>query len=155
MKPGLIRDVRASLLKSIVRLLVKKQKSAERNNGLVGYVDRVLCNLKPGDTIITFNSDILLQRRIHKRVRAFKLCPRGESEDIAYLKLHGSIDWYRGAELYYRNGLTQNVFEVVYRQLYKAPWAKVGIQGDKHLSETLTVYRAAHLQQIVQRIRGP
>ena len=132
LKPGLIRDVRASLLKSIVKLLVEKQQNAERSKKPVEYVDRFLCRLEPGDTIITFNWDLLLERRMCKTGLAFKLCPSEESEDIEYLKLHGSIDWYRGAELKSRNG-----FEVVYRQLYRASWPKVSRQRNKLLSDKL------------------
>ncbi len=132
LEPVVIRRLRSRILSSIMELLVEKQSKAESSKKLVGHVDRFLSRLEPGDTIITFNWDLLLERRMSKVGQAFKLCPREESNDVAYLKVHGSIDWYRGAELESRKG-----FKVVYRQLYRAPWPKVSKQRDNFLSDTL------------------
>ena len=132
LKPGLIRKVRASLLRSIVELLVEKQQNAECSKKSVEYVDRFLCRLEAGDTIITFNWDLLLERRMRKRRLAFRLNPRRKSNRITYLKVHGSIDWYLGEEL---DSLNES--QVLYRQLYKAPWSKVSGERDKFLNNTL------------------
>ena len=132
LEPVVIRRLRSSLLKSIVELLVENQLKAESSKKRVDYVDRFLSRLEPGDTVITFNWDLLFERRMRKIGQEFKLCPREESNHLAYLKVHGSIDWYRGAELDSRKG-----FKVVYRQLYRAPWPKVSRQRDKLPSDAL------------------
>ena len=132
LEPVVIRRLRTSLLKNIVELLAESQLKAESSEKLVGYVDRFLSKLEPRDTVITFNWDLLVERRMCQLGQAFKLCPREESNHVALLKVHGSIDWYRGAELDSRKG-----FEVVYRQLYKAPWTEVSRQSDKLLGDAL------------------
>lgn len=59
--------------------------------------------LRPGDYVITFNYDNLLERALDHVGRAYRLCHQGERErgnraieedDVVVLKLHGSVDWF-------------------------------------------------------------
>jgi hypothetical protein len=73
--------------------------------------------LKPGDTVITFNYDLLLERALDKIKTPYRLFPdrfeevypdgggttdiERELSEVLILKLHGSLDWF-SKELYLR-----------------------------------------------------
>lgn len=121
LSPKAIRSLRHKLLGSIVDLLVDKQQQAEADRNKIGYIDSFISKLSNCDTVITFNWDILIDRRLRKLGILFHQCPRNGSTDLlTLLKLHGSLDWYRGAELDSRRG-----FEVLHRQLFRAGWSEL------------------------------
>jgi hypothetical protein len=65
--------------------------------------------LQPGDFVLTFNYDTLLERSLEALGRKYRLFPNrfseirsgsavidseGEREEVAILKMHGSVDWF-------------------------------------------------------------
>jgi hypothetical protein len=72
--------------------------------------------------VITFNWDLLFERHLRQHEVDFDYCPQKDATNsLAFLKLHGSLDWYRGAELESTKGL-----EVLHRQLYRVGEPKAG-----------------------------
>lgn len=131
--PKAIRALRSTLLRAIVDLLVAKQLEAESDSRKLRYLDLFCSKLSAADTVITFNWDVLLERRLRKRAVPLEYCPqKGKPGSLAFLKLHGSIDWYRGAELESTVG-----FEVLHRQLYRATWQMISNPHSKPLTDTL------------------
>ncbi|HMI84604.1 MAG TPA: SIR2 family protein [Polyangiaceae bacterium] len=75
-----------------------------------GSIPDVYCKfasrLEPGDTVITFNYDILLERALEQVGKAYRLFPKrykrvhpdcvvdSERDEVRVLKLHGSLDWF-------------------------------------------------------------
>jgi hypothetical protein len=72
------------------------------------YVDFAK-KLKPGDTVLTFNYDLLLERSLEKIGKPYRLFPdrfkriyrhggepdtERELSEVLILKLHGSLDWF-------------------------------------------------------------
>ena len=68
-----------------------------------------VCRLKPGDIIITFNYDTVLESALEDSKIAYRLFPyphlestfdtlyhslRNDDEEVVLLKMHGSIDWF-------------------------------------------------------------
>lgn len=128
-----IRSLRSKLLRTIADLLIEAQRQAEARHTKIGYVDRFISRLSVRDTVMTFNWDLLFERRLRQRGLPFDHCPNDSgSPALAFLKLHGSLDWFRGAELESRTG-----FDVVHRQLYRAPWPKISKRDAKFLTNAL------------------
>ena len=59
--------------------------------------------LKPGDVILTFNNDVILEHTLERVERAYRLFQSRNSvsvrtyepeKDVIVLKLHGSVDWF-------------------------------------------------------------
>jgi len=114
LKPPKIRELRRKLLTATADLMVARQKMAERK-ALLGYVDAFVRKLRPTDTVITFNWDILLERRLrHTRVPFAYSAEEGARPRLLVLKLHGSIDWFHAEELD-----TTVDAEAVQRQIYR------------------------------------
>ncbi|GEM_PF-6925341 len=113
--PAMIRRLRARLLKGVWALFVSIQRQAEQAPERIEYVDRFLARLRPDDAILTFNWDVLFERRA--RQGRTELTLTDIDGKIPFLKLHGSIDWFSGAELASRIG-----YDRIHRQLYRASW---------------------------------
>jgi len=131
-----IRNLRLKLIRSMVDLLVAKQRDAEDDNSKIGYMDHFISGLRTSDALITFNWDLLIDRRLRKRGIPFDQCPldKKDANMITFLKLHGSIDWYRGSELESRKR-----FEVLHRQLFRAPWSQVASEGWRETDQAVPV----------------
>ena len=114
-----IRALRSQMLTAVADLMIDCQVAAE-NEGRCDYVDRFVQRLWPSDTIITFNWDVLLERRlVRKDVRhAYK--PKDRANALLLLKLHGSIDWRHGETLDSIHHLKS-----VHRQLFQLPWDRL------------------------------
>jgi hypothetical protein len=113
--PSKIRGVRKSLLSGIVELFLAVQEQAENDTKSTRYLARFASRLHPGDTVITFNWDTLLEQQMVAQDVAFSRRPTTKKERVSLLKLHGSIDWYAGGEL-----LSHKGFSRIHRQLYRA-----------------------------------
>lgn len=116
MTPVELRKLRTHLLHSLVDLFRELQDRAEKASKYIGYVEAFVSKLRGADTIITFNWDTLVERQISQDGRFQPdYCPRGSSASgLPVLKLHGSVDWYHGAELASRAGMLP-----VHRQIFR------------------------------------
>lgn len=115
-----IRELRRKLLTATTDLMIARQKQAERK-GVLGYVDAFIKKLQPTDTIVTFNWDVLLERRLrHTPVTFAYSAAAGARQRLLVLKLHGSIDWFHGEEL-----ARTDEAEGVERQLYRLHYYKL------------------------------
>jgi hypothetical protein len=114
-----IRSLRARMLTAIADLMIDCQVAAE-NQGRCDYVDRFVRRLWPTDTVITFNWDVLLERRLVRNDVRYAYKSRERGKALLLLKLHGSIDWRHGETLDSIHHLTS-----VHRQLFQLPWDRL------------------------------
>jgi hypothetical protein len=115
-----IRELRAKLIRAIADLMLRRQDAAETND-LVGYVDAFIRKLDSSDTVITFNWDVLLERRLNYVRRSYTHHSlEGARPRLTVLKLHGSIDWFHGEQLE-----RLNEAYVVHRQLFRLPYFRL------------------------------
>lgn len=74
----------------LVDVLLSAQQDAAQEN-----LDPFVAQLRPGDIVVTFNYDTLLEARIEASGKSwshgFEVEP---SADVVVLKLHGSLDWW-------------------------------------------------------------
>lgn len=59
------------------------------------YLNKFCSMINPGDVIITFNWDTILERFLEKQNKRISFFFMENSENITILKLHGSIDWVK------------------------------------------------------------
>ncbi len=111
-----VRQLQRALLRGIAQLLMERHWEAERKKK-TDYVKRFIGRLRTSDTIVTFNWDLLLDRelRISGTPTSFGK-PSASKDQLAVLKLHGSIDWYDASQL-----TSHALLDPVYRQLYRVP----------------------------------
>jgi hypothetical protein len=125
-----IRNLRGQLLVAIADLMVDCQVEAE-NRESYAYVDRFVKRLWPTDTVITFNWDVLLERRLVRNGIAFGYKSRDREQAVQLLKLHGSIDWRHGEML---DSIRH--FHQVHRQLFQLPWDRLmELRQSGHLND--------------------
>lgn len=94
-----------------------------------GPIKRFAASLVPGDVIITFNWDTLLEQALRQLGRPMSYGV--SASKIRLLKLHGSSDWarlYPGRQVPRR---AERVRELVYR--YPDPEAAMAQHGDRYL----------------------
>ena len=74
---------------AIAQLLIKKLKQCEPalRSGHA-YLDEVV---KPGNVVVTSNWDVLIERYARLHSVPVRLSGMGEAEELAVLKLHGSL----------------------------------------------------------------
>jgi hypothetical protein len=94
--PSFARGYWEPVRKSALRLLTDYFKDllpkAEEHPLLLDFAQR----LGPGDVLVTFNWDNLIERALAHLRKPFNLS--GEADSIAVLKLHGSFNWVRPPE---------------------------------------------------------
>jgi hypothetical protein len=76
------------------------KKSRSLNSTHEYYLDKFCSKVNPGDVIITFNWDTILERFLEKKKKKISFLFVENSEDITILKLHGSIDWVKTMGIY-------------------------------------------------------
>lgn len=98
-------NVSQIIVKNLIAYVLYKKESLIKDKDFVLY-EKFAENLKPGDVIITFNYDTILERTFARKNIPFRLYPtRFESlnfgggtvkntDEIVLLKMHGSIDWF-------------------------------------------------------------
>ncbi len=107
--------------------------------------------LRPGDIILTFNYDVLLERALDSVGKRYRLFPRrykvvhygyspwaeGDSalEEVVVLKLHGSIDWFDRRQ---------------YSALEKYRREDFGLEGTDH-----PVFKTSEPLRVVRLVDGP
>lgn len=124
LKPSLIRELRRKLLTAMADLMIISQEKAE-DERKVGYVDAFVRRLGVRDTIVTFNWDLLVERRLrYANIQYAYQAPEGSRPLLTLLKLHGSIDWFHGGELNRLDEARQ-----VHRQLFQLPYFRL---KDRH-----------------------
>lgn len=72
--------------------LCNKAQLANESTHLIKPIKALVNNLKPGDTIITFNWDALIETLLYENKLEFNYIGGNESS-INILKLHGSLSW--------------------------------------------------------------
>lgn len=75
--------------------LLKKINSMGKNDWKL--YEYFVENLNPGDIIITFNYDNIIEKCLEKAMKPYRLFLNkisDKEEDIILLKMHGSIDWF-------------------------------------------------------------
>lgn len=82
---------------AIANLLIRKLGRCERvlDNGHP-YLDEIV---QPGNVVVTSNWDVLIERYAQLREVPVRLSGTGEPDELAVLKLHGSLDWCIGAHM--------------------------------------------------------
>jgi hypothetical protein len=73
-------------------LCSKAQAACESD--LIKPIEKLIDCLKPGDSVITFNWDTLIETLLHERGLEFNLTG-GNEKSINILKLHGSLSWIK------------------------------------------------------------
>ncbi len=126
--------------------------------------------LKPGDYILTFNYDILLERSLDAIGKAYRLFPnRFESvsrysgivdsskEEIVILKFHGSIDWFdkkRYLDLersYKEQGVKDKPNDIVFNSRENWNLSKL-VDGPRHDNDPLSeMYRVAEVEDLYKK----
>lgn len=87
-------------------------------------IDNFVKKIQPGDTILTFNWDTLLEFSLYKHFHAEQIlyCPltyeRKSSQRITFVKLHGSIDWLDDKE-YYPERRTEDRWEKIGHHIWR------------------------------------
>jgi len=86
-----------SLKLAIAELLLEKLRGAETQlQAGHPFLDRMLT---PGNFVVTSNWDLLIERYAKIREIPLRLSGTGGSDEVAVLKLHGSIDWCLGQHM--------------------------------------------------------
>lgn len=112
---------------------VKRVTSLALSMALVAYlgkwntrtVDAFVERLQPGDTVLTFNWDLLVETALFKRNRDIVLyCPttydkKMAATKITFIKLHGSIDWLNNKQYKPAKG-SENEWELMGHDIWKA-----------------------------------
>lgn len=126
--------------------------------------------LKPGDYILTFNYDILLERSLDAIGKAYRLFPTrfksvsrysgivdSSKEEIVILKFHGSIDWFdkkRYLDLeqsYKEEGLENKPNDIVFNSKEKWNLSKL-VDGPRHDNDPLSeMYRIAEVEDLYKK----
>ncbi len=126
--------------------------------------------LKPGDYVLTFNYDILLERSLDSIGKAYRLFPNrfksvsrysgivdSSKEEIVILKLHGSIDWFdkkRYLDLeqsYKEQGAQDPPNDIVFNSKENWNLSKV-VDGPRHDNDPLSyMYRVAEIEDLYKK----
>lgn len=91
-----MRSFRREFNLEVCAFLENKVRSISKEDEV--YIDEFCKQLKPGDAIITFNWDNILETYLEKHKKKFVFNLKSDSilDEIVILKLHGSIDWFSG-----------------------------------------------------------
>ncbi|MFH1800588.1 MAG: hypothetical protein ABH891_07085 [Candidatus Omnitrophota bacterium] len=92
-----VSDFKKEFHLEIGRLLDKKIENFKSENEQ--YLNQFCQRLKPGDAVITFNWDNLIEKQLDKIQKKYEFRFNITKQDIVILKLHGSIDWFSVDEL--------------------------------------------------------
>ena len=126
--------------------------------------------LKPGDYVLTFNYDILLERSLDAIGKAYRLFPNrfksvsqysgivdSSKEEIVILKLHGSIDWFdkkRYLDLeqsYKEQGAKDKPNDIVFNSRENWNLSKM-VDGPRHDNDPLSeMYRVAEVEDLYKK----
>lgn len=137
-------DVKAIPEKLTRQLALYMSRFTLDRSGPIGQFAR---SLAPGDVVVTFNWDTLLEQALRRLGRPFSY---GSNESkISLLKLHGSCDWarlYPGRQMPRR---AERVHGLVFR--YQDPAAAMAFYGDHYLpSVSLPQASKIHLADLDQ-----
>lgn len=99
-------DRSQQLVKNLIAKILLARQSAIRPAQWGPYLD-FTCRLQPGDFVLTFNYDTVLETALERVGKPYRLDPdrfdevlpgggikTSEETDVVVLKLHGSIDWF-------------------------------------------------------------
>ncbi len=126
--------------------------------------------LKPGDYVLTFNYDILLERSLDAIGKAYRLFPNrfksvsrysgivdSSKEEIVILKFHGSIDWFdkkRYLDLeqsYKEQGAKDKPNDIVFNSRENWNLSKL-VDGPRHDNDPLSeMYRVAEVEDLYKK----
>jgi len=92
-------------IKNLIALVLHNKETAMTDDKFTLY-ERFAERLEPGDVILTFNYDTILEKTFNRKNIAYRLFPIryknvhywggevAESDEIVLLKMHGSINWF-------------------------------------------------------------
>lgn len=126
--------------------------------------------LKPGDHVLTFNYDILLERALDAIGKAYRLFPNrfksvsrysgivdSSKEEVVILKLHGSIDWFdkkRYIDLeqsYKEQGEPDPPSHIVFNSKERWHLSKL-VDGPRYDNDPLSdMYRVGEIEELYKR----
>ena len=85
------------IVKNLIARILYSRESAMQDKDFALY-EKFAEKLNPGDTIITFNYDTILETTFSRKGIPYRLFPDRDNADkndeIILLKMHGSIDWF-------------------------------------------------------------
>lgn len=87
LNPGHWRDIRLRSLRLLTDYIATRGQAGEEHPVLCSFVER----LQPGDVVITFNWDNLIERTLYRQEKDFSFV--ADPRRVTLLKLHGSINW--------------------------------------------------------------
>ncbi|MEW6262761.1 MAG: hypothetical protein AB1641_06745 [Thermodesulfobacteriota bacterium] len=126
--------------------------------------------LRPGDYILTFNYDILLERSLDALEIPYRLFPDrfvsvsrysgiidSRKEEVIILKLHGSIDWFdkkrylNRLQNYKEQGAQEPPEDIVFNSKEKWSISKL-VDGPRPDNDPLTdIYRVAEIEDLYKK----
>jgi len=97
-------EVKAITLKAVTDYIWERMQQISGSNAVSQFVRD---HLKPGDTVVTFNWDITIERALWNEGLAFWYHNSLETDkdSVTILKPHGSIDWFQQKHL---SGVSKN-----------------------------------------------
>lgn len=114
------------------------------------YLDQVV---QPGNIVVTSNWDVILERYAGHKSVPVRLTGPGGATELVVLKLHGSIDWCRGADMDIQYGDDQ--FAALNERIFPDRAYLVSLPSKTARAETLFRVRAVEeLNQCWRLIRS-
>src|SRR5208337_1188854 len=90
-----LEDVKQITIKAVTEYIWERMRDKDRQRPVDGFVTLAM---KPGDTVITFNWDLILERSLENYPKnpsfEYTYSRKRTTKAFSLLKPHGSIDWF-------------------------------------------------------------
>lgn len=111
--------------------------------------------LQPGDHVLTFNYDVLLERALDAVSKPYRLFP--SDDEVVVLKLHGSIDWFDRRQhtamedTFRQQGATSDPTHPVFNHMKELSVSKLD-DGPRHPDELMAqMYRVGNIRRLYEQ----